>query len=81
MFIHLGDDILIKSNEVIAIFDYNLVEENETNRLFIDRCLEEKKLIDVGDKSTKSIIITSQYIYFSPFSPATLKKRSQSNFN
>ena len=80
MFIHLGDDILIKSSEVIAIFDFNLIGEDDTNRLFIDRCLEEKKLVDVGEKSTKSIIITSHYIYFSPFSPSTLKKRSQSNF-
>jgi regulator of extracellular matrix RemA (YlzA/DUF370 family) len=80
MFIHLGEDILIKSNEVIAIFDYNLVEEDDINRSFVDRCLEEKKLIDVGEKSTKSIIVTDDYIYFSPFSPTTLKKRSQSNF-
>lgn len=77
MYIHLGEDVLIKTSDVVAIFDYDLMEDNEENRLFIDRCLEDMKLVDVGEKDTKSIVITNQFIYFSSFSPSTLKKRSE----
>lgn len=77
MYIHLAEDVLIKTSDVIAIFDYDLVEGNDINRQFLDRCLEEKMLIDVGEKATKSIVIATDHIYFSPFSPSTLKKRSE----
>ncbi len=80
MFIHLGEDVLIKTNDVLIILEFELMEENEINRLFIDQCLENKKLIDVGEKATKSIVIADDAVYFSPFSPMTLKKRAESDW-
>lgn len=77
MYIHIGEEILVKTIDVIAIFDFQIIEESKENQLFIDRLLEEKRLIDVGEKESKSVIITNEFIYFSSFSPSTLKKRSE----
>lgn len=81
MYIHLGEDELIKIQDVIAILDYQLVEESESNRFFIDHYLKEKKLIDVGQKDPKSIIVTTESIYYSSFSPSTLRKRTEMNWS
>ncbi|WEG12779.1 DUF370 domain-containing protein [Pullulanibacillus sp. KACC 23026] len=77
MYIHLGEDLLIKTSDIIAIFDFGLIEENSLNQLFIESSIEKHQLIDIGGKQTKSIIITTDCIYFSPFTSSTLKKRSE----
>ncbi|WP_027725506.1 extracellular matrix regulator RemB [Tuberibacillus calidus] len=76
MFIHLGEDVVIKANEVIAIFQYNLFQD-ERNRSFIQKVMENKTFIRIGGENIKSVILTGDCLYFSPFSPNTLKKRSE----
>ncbi|TCP22148.1 uncharacterized protein DUF370 [Scopulibacillus darangshiensis] len=81
MFIHLGEDIIIRSTEVIAIFDYERMKEDLGNQTLL-MTLEDKKVMhDIGQQMTKSVVFTDGGIYLSPFSPATLKRRSQSAMN
>ncbi|WP_085522425.1 extracellular matrix regulator RemB [Tuberibacillus sp. Marseille-P3662] len=76
MFIHLGEDTIIRTAEVIAIFDYDLFNQEQENQLFIENNKLSKRVVDVGEASPKSVIITDEYVYFSPFSPSTLRRRS-----
>ena len=80
MFIHLGEDVVIRTEEVIAIFNYGIFLEEELNQAFIKNMIENKKLLDVSGEQSKSVVITKKCIYYSQFSPTTLKKRSLKSF-
>ncbi|MFC4619716.1 extracellular matrix regulator RemB [Camelliibacillus cellulosilyticus] len=81
MFIHLGEDIIIRTEEVIAILAYDLFQKDKGNKLFIDQVIKDKKFLDLGHHLTKSVVVTDHCTYYSPFSPSTLKRRSQQSFH
>lgn len=77
MFLHLGGDVVVPKNEVIAILNIQLMKKNETNKEFMKISDEEGFTNTISDKdSAKSVIITTKNIYLSPISSVTLKKRS-----
>lgn len=77
MFLHIGGDLIVPKNEVVAIIDLDTSTKSETTREFIQVAQEEGFISNMVDKDkAKSLIITSKMIYFSPISSNTLKKRS-----
>lgn len=77
MFLHLGNDFLISTENIIAII--NLDQEQQLNRTtkdIIELGIAERKLTRISDKE-KSLIITDDKIYLSPISSTTLQKRWQ----
>ncbi|SDK23257.1 extracellular matrix regulator RemB [Sediminibacillus albus] len=76
MFIHIGDDNVIRSEEVIAIIDHQLISSSTINEQMLFNQRKNKKVLDPSDEGTKSIVITRDYIYYSPLSVLTLKKRA-----
>ncbi len=77
MYIHLGDEILIKAKDIIAIID----KESCTSSTNMDSFLHEFKDSSgyLTKKTFKSIIVTNDHIYFSPLASGTLKKRTQND--
>ncbi|MBP2243141.1 hypothetical protein J2Z40_003729 [Cytobacillus eiseniae] len=75
MYIHVGEDILVRSKDIIAILDKASVNSSK----YVEEFLECRKqsIINLSKGSFKSIVITSKEIYFSPLASGTLKKRSQ----
>lgn len=76
MHIHLGNDFLISSKDIITIIN---IENNKSSDLrdIIDTAEIEKKLINVSNKEKKkSLIICNDYYYVSPISSGTLYKRA-----
>jgi hypothetical protein len=77
MFIHLGGDVIIPKEEVIAILSTQLFKKTETNKEFLQVAEEDGFISPITDSAkAKSVIITTKKIYFSPISSFTLKKRS-----
>lgn len=77
MFIHLGGDVVVSKDEVIAILNIQLMKRNEVNRDFMKLAENDGFINTVSEKaSEKSVIITTKKIYLSPISSVTLKKRS-----
>ncbi|MDL4840922.1 extracellular matrix regulator RemB [Aquibacillus rhizosphaerae] len=77
MFIHIGDDNVIRSEEVIAIIDNNLVSSSTINEKMLFNQRKNKKVFDPQQQEvSKSVVITTEYIYYSPLSVLTLKKRA-----
>lgn len=73
MFLHIGNDEVIKSKSMIIIVNYQLAKE--TNQLpSINRGKEIIELVS-NEEQIKSIIITNEKVYYSTLSSATLKKR------
>ncbi|MBM7645538.1 hypothetical protein JOD45_001749 [Scopulibacillus daqui] len=81
MFIHLGEDTIVRTSEVVAIFDYERMKEDQSNLRLLENLKKDKKVNNVSDQLAKSVVFTDHTVYLSPFSPATLKRRSQLTIN
>lgn len=75
LFIHLGNDVMIRTNEIVAILEGEPFLQNKRNRRFLDGYEKAGHMTDIGEQDTKSVIITDNHAYLSPFSPVTLKHR------
>ncbi|KGX93669.1 hypothetical protein N781_00165 [Pontibacillus halophilus JSM 076056 = DSM 19796] len=76
MFIHIGEDHVIESKDVIAIVDSDLMDSSQIVEEMITNQTRNERVFDSPQADTKSIVITKQFIYFSPLSVYTLKKRA-----
>lgn len=77
MFLHLGEDIVLRTKEIVAIIDSNIVEESEIIKEFIDVNDKKNNIVHISDGTVKSIVVTENKVYFSPLTAVTLKRRSQ----
>ena len=64
MYLHIGEDILVKTDEVIAIMDKSLLNSSPIMEDFLQKKAEVTQNLAKG--SVKSIVITNTVIYFSP---------------
>lgn len=76
MFIHVGGDTVIRSKDIIAILDQHVKETSEITESFFNFYKETKQIKEISKDMTKSIVITTEQIYFSPISSVTLKRRA-----
>ncbi len=81
MFLHLGENVVLKDTDIIGIFDLDNTTVSKVSRNFLE-CMEKKgKVINVSEKLPKSFLV-SEYggedkVYISQMSPLTLNKRNQ----
>lgn len=80
MFIHLGGEKIIRSSELIAIFDVTIEESSKASKLFLEHARNENRMEAIGEEEPKSLVVTTEKIYYSPISSATLKKRARQPF-
>jgi len=76
MFIHLGANVLVPIKEVIAIIDVKMKDSAESMVEFLNIADEEGFVVNIEEGETKSYVVTSKHVYYSPISSLTLKKRS-----
>lgn len=72
MFLHIGENNLVKSKDIIGIFDINSLKISDENKAFIDK---------FGDdiKEKKTLIITERGNYLSNILVSTMAKRLNKN--
>ncbi|ALX49528.1 extracellular matrix regulator RemB [Lentibacillus amyloliquefaciens] len=75
MFIHIGNDNVIQSGDVISIIDHGVVTSSGTMDKMIKNNTKQKKVFGPTDEA-KSVVVTNDQIYFSSLSVSTLKKRA-----
>lgn len=76
MFIYIGNDYVVESKKIIAIFDMELVRQSKRLTSIVKTKEKDKQLY--GSKNdAKSIILTEDAIYLSPLSTLTLKNRDE----
>ncbi|WP_374724290.1 extracellular matrix regulator RemB [Calidifontibacillus erzurumensis] len=76
MFIHLGENIMIRLKEIIAIISYDLLAESEVLKEFVEHNRKKHKIVEISAGTTKSIVVTKSAVYLSPLGASTLKRRS-----
>lgn len=81
MYLHLGQETVVKEKEVIGIFDLDTSTVSKHTRTFLNKAERNKEVINVSYELPKSFILCSKgkkekRVYISQISTATLNKRS-----
>lgn len=81
MFLHLGQDTVITTDEIIGIFDIDTTTVSKATRTYLSMKEKAGRVINVSYELPKSFILTfdkktkEKFIYISPISSVTLLKR------
>ncbi|WP_027086753.1 extracellular matrix regulator RemB [Cohnella panacarvi] len=76
MYIHLGGEKIIRTSQVVAIFDISIEQSSKLSRQFVAQAQKNKEIETIGEEDPKSIVVTEGKVYYSPISTSTLKKRA-----
>lgn len=76
MFIHIGNHYVIQSKNIISIIEQNVINSSTIMEEMIQN-LQKKSKVFGPIKNAKSVVITSEYVYFTSLSVPTLKKRAK----
>lgn len=79
MYLHIGGDTMISSEEIIGIFDMDTSTVNKATRDYLAKAEKEKRVIYVNFDLPKSFIVTDVGVYVSPLNTSTLNKRASFN--
>lgn len=80
MFLHLGNDVLINTKNLIGIFDIEKSSISKFTKEFLGNAEKIKRIVNVSYEMPKSFIVCldedlNETVYISQISTATLKKR------
>ena len=78
MYVHIGKDIIINSENIVAILDISSLRKNKNNLEEVLQKLKiSDKIIDVSDENKKSLIILKDNsAYITNISSVTIAKRA-----
>ena len=82
MYLHIGQETIIKTQDIVGIFDLDTSTVSKATRDYLSRMEKEKKVITVSYELPKSFILTynkenGEKVYISQLSSSTLLKRSE----
>ena len=76
MYIHLGGDVLIKKNKIVAIIDLETATKGQINKNYLSNIKNYKNIKHISENGKeKTLIITMKEHYLSSISSTTLLKR------
>ena len=78
MYLSIGNDMAVREQSIIGIFDLDNTSTSKRTREFLNRAEKEGQVVPCDDLP-KSFVLTAEYgldrIYLTPFMSATLEKR------
>ena len=77
MFLHIGNNVLIKTDEIIGLFNISALQEDVKGRRFLNEIRKRDDIENVSDGKETTIILTSDRVYITRISSATLLARSR----
>ena len=75
MYLHIGEDTLVRDKDIIGIFDMDTSTVNKATRDYLSKSEKDKKVIYVNYELPKSFIVCKENIYVCPLNTSTLVKR------
>ena len=83
MYLHVGNDIIIKKSEIIGVFDMENTTVSRTGRNFLKKAQNDGIIINATDDLPKTYVLTDnngmRKVYISSISSNTLLRRYQSS--
>lgn len=83
MYLHLGENTIVRSRDIVGIFDMDTTTVMKSSRTFLNRAEKEKETVTVSYELPKSFIVTRakgakrKTVYISQLSSTTLENRSK----
>ncbi len=82
IYLHLGQDTVVKTSDVIGIFDMDTSTVSKPTRDFLNFSEKQKNVINVSFELPKSFVVCNENgklkVYISQISPSTLQRRAVS---
>ncbi len=78
MYLHLGNNFTVNTDDIIGIFDMDNTTVSKRGRSFLPDAERKKIVINASEDLPKSFIITNDKVYISSISTQTLYKRTKS---
>ena len=78
MFLFLGGDVSVRSDDVIGVFDIEECSVSRTTADYLNSCQKKSLIVNVSEDIPKSFIVTSDHTYISNVSHSTICKRGKS---
>ncbi|WP_416148071.1 extracellular matrix regulator RemB [Salipaludibacillus sp. HK11] len=79
LFIHLGGDMVLNADRIVAIVDHHSYSSSVENQEFLKYKKKQKSTVKVTEDTPKSFVITEDDVYLSPISSHTLKRRAETS--
>lgn len=82
MYLHLGQDITVRTKDIIGIFDIEKASLSKYTKSFLSGATKKNQVINVSYEMPKSFIVCAaeeeMIVYISQISSRTLLKRAES---
>lgn len=76
MYLFLGGEITVRSDDVIGIFDIEECSVSRTTADFLNACQKKSQIVNISEDMPKSFIVTTSKTYISNVSHSTICKRN-----
>lgn len=86
MYLHLGEGTIVKTKDIIGIFDLDNATVMKSSRTFLNTAEKEKRAVTVSFELPKSFVVTGKKkektkVYISQLSSTTLENRLKTFFD
>ena len=84
MYLHLGQNVMVRNQDIIGIFDLDNTTWSFRTRRFLERAEREGRVTAVGDDLPRSFVLAREgdgpaAVYITQLTTATLQKRIEEN--
>lgn len=79
LYLHLGQDTIVKTKEIVGIFDLDTASLGKRTREYLAAAQKNGQVVNINTELPKSFVLVSgqnQRVYISQLSAATLKGRA-----
>ncbi len=76
MYLHLGNDTVIRDKSLIGIFDLDNSSYSKITREFLTRAERERRTVSVSDDLPKAFAVTDEGVYLTQLGSQTLLRRA-----
>ena len=83
MYLHLGQNVMVRGQDVIGVFDLDNTTWSFRTRRFLERAEREGRVVAVGDDLPRSFVLTREgdgppTVYITQLTSVTLQRRAES---
>lgn len=83
MYLHLGKNVVVKKEDVIAVLDLDNSSHSHITRAYLSKAEKSGQVVNVSDDLPKSFVVCrgsdgGQEVYLSQLASSTLLKRAES---
>ncbi len=85
MYLHLGQNTVVKTEEILGVFDLDNSTVSKHTKFFLSKAQKEHRVVNVSMELPKSFIVCekggSVTIYLSQIAPSTLLRRAKAGLS